>query len=109
MGRTAARKFTVAEIAQRFELASYWFGERWCPAVHKHRDGNGYGIRFIKSVTFSGANQSYTFDYFELDNDGVITTAPRGYAKEYKPGVVVDIAEALEQFATPDPNARRIA
>lgn len=94
------RAITIAEIEQRFELASYWFGEKWCPAVH--RNGEGYGIRVVQSRTTNTVGRQVTYDYFALDADGLITTAPRGYAKEYKPGRVVDIAAAVERFATPE-------
>lgn len=100
------RAIPFAEISQRFELASYWWGDRWSPAVH--RKGDGYGIRFIKSASFSGGNRSFTYDYFELDAAGVITVAPRGYARDFKPGRVVDIEAEAERYATPDPAAMRI-
>ena len=49
-----------------------------------------------------------TFDYFDLDDEGVITVAPRGYARDYKPGRVVDIAAEADRYAVPDPAAARI-
>ena len=101
------REITVAEIADRFELASYWFGRTWCPAVDRS-DGGGFSIRFVKSETLAGFSRSTTYDYFELDADGLITVAPRGFARDYKPGRVVDIAAAAEQYAAPDPDATRL-
>ena len=100
------REFTVADIEREFRLASYWFGEKWCPAVH--RKAGGYAIRFLKSESLSLGHRSVTYDYFELDADGTITTAPRGYARDYKPGRVTDIAEAAEAFATTDRDAERV-
>jgi hypothetical protein len=100
------RAITLAEIEQQFELASYWFGTKWCPAVH--RTEWGYGIRVIRSHSFSGANLGVAYDYFELDTDGLVTTAPRGWAKAYKPGRVVDIEKAVERFVDAPPNAMRI-
>jgi hypothetical protein len=104
------RSITLAEIEQRFLLdgASYWFGETWCPAVH-HRKEGGYGIRVVATASQSGPNAYVGFDYFYLDTDGLITTAPRGFARDYKPGRVVDIAAAVERFAVPRQGARRIA
>jgi hypothetical protein len=101
------RAITLAEIEQQFELASYWFGAKWCPAVHE--TARGYGIRVLRAetLTFNGRNVSY--DYFELDPEGVITTAPRGHAKDYKPGRVVDIKEAVQRFVDAPPNAMRIS
>jgi hypothetical protein len=100
------RDITVAEIEQAFDLASYWFGVKWYPAVHE--TAQGYGIRVIKSQSFSDINRSYTYDYFKLDADGVVTTAPRGFAKDYKPGRVVDIEAALARFANAPGGAMRI-
>lgn len=93
--------FTVAQIEQRFELESFWLGEKkWCPAVYE--TGRGYGIRVVQSRSTNTVGRQVTYDYFAIDADGLITTAPRGYAKEYKPGRVVDIAAAVERFATPE-------
>lgn len=106
------RAFTVADIEQRFELASYWWGEKWCPAVHRIqrsiRNTPGFGIRVLKSKTMTAAGEHLVFDFFEVADDGTITTAPRGYAREYKPGRVTDIAEAVGRYAIPQDDALRI-
>jgi hypothetical protein len=99
------REITLAEIERTFELASYWFSGAWCPAVFAAK--HGWSIRVVKSHSFSSASQSVTYDYFELALDGTITTAPRGYAKDFRPGRVVDIEAAAERFAQPLPGARR--
>lgn len=101
------RAVTIAEIERTFELASYWWGREWCPAVHA-KDSGGYGIRVIKSLTISGARKNVTYDYFELDPNGVITAAPYGYARDFKPGQVADIETWAERMAAPDPDAERI-
>lgn len=108
--KRAPRVVTIAEIERYFRLtdASYWFGAMWCPAVHE-RKGGGYAIRVQTAERRSGNNLSTSFDYFYLDTDGVITTAPRGFAREFKPGQIADIATQVERFATPDATARRIA
>lgn len=100
------RVFTVAGIEESFELASYWLGQRFRPAVFKTE--RGFSIRVVKSASFSGRNRSYTYDYFEIDADGTITSAPHGYAKDWKPGRVTDIEAAVERYATPDPEAVRV-
>lgn len=97
---------TIAEIEARFTLESYWFGGTWCPAVYR---GGDYFIRIVRSESLTLGHRSVTYDYFQVDADGTITVAPRGYAREYKPGRVTDIVEAFERFATPSPTARRIA
>jgi hypothetical protein len=109
------REMKLNEIAANFDVAgaSYWweFGgrRRWCPAVYRN-DGGDYRIRYVKSVDISAGNGTsrVTYDYFELDADGLITVAPWGFAREYKPGRVVDIAAEAERYATPDPDAARI-
>lgn len=101
------RAFTLAEIEQQFELASYWFGAKWCPAVDK--TAFGYRIRVLKSETVTITSRNVTFDEFVLAPDGVITTAPRGWARAYKPGRVTDIEAAAAQYEAPQADARRIA
>jgi hypothetical protein len=104
------RDITLAEIEQSFELASYWFGEKWCPAVHRtsYRGVHGYAIRVLKSCTVSGDSERLIFDEFELDATGGVATAPRGYAKVFKPGRVVDIEAAAARYEAPQADARRI-
>lgn len=100
------REITLAEIEQTFELASYWFAGAWCPAVFAAK--HGWSIRVVKSHSFSSSSQSFSYDYFELDLDGTITTAPRGHAKAFRPGRVVDIEKAAERYAHPQADAMRI-
>ena len=101
------RDVTIKEIEKTFDLASYWFGQKWCPAVDRRSEG-GYHIRVVKSETRTGSNVTSSYDYFYLGDDGTITTAPRGYAKDFKPGRVVDIKVAVERFAEPREDAVRI-
>jgi hypothetical protein len=109
MTKREPRSITLAEIEQRFPLdqASYWFGEKWCPAVHRRQ--GGFAIRVVTRDSQSGSSLTTIFDYFYLDADGLITTAPRGFARDYKPGRVADIESAVERFALPSLEARRIA
>ena len=102
------RAITIAEIERQFELASYWYSDRWCPAVTQYADGT-YGIRILRSETITGSSQTVSYDYFYLDPDGTITTAPRGYAKDYKPGRVVDIEAVAERYAMPPEGAAWIS
>jgi len=105
-GKREPRLFTIADIEREFELQSYWFGEKWCPAVDRRE--TGYSIRVVRSITRTRGGESTTYDYFELDAEGLITTAPRGYSKDYKPGRVVDVDAAVARFAVPQPDAARI-
>jgi DNA-binding transcriptional MocR family regulator len=101
------RQITVAEIEGQFELASYWFGAKWCQAVQKFDRGT-YSIRVLRSQTIRLSGQTVSYDYFELDADGTITTAPRGHAKDWRPGIVTDIAEAAARYAEPQADALRL-
>lgn len=95
-----------AVIERTFELGSYWFGPTWCPAVDKK--DNGYRIRVIKSETLTGSSRNTTYDYFELDADGAVLVAPRGYARDFKPGRITGLDEAVAQHANAPSGARRI-
>lgn len=107
MTKREPREISFAEIRNVFTLAGYWFGNKWCPAVDT-KDGGGYSVRILRSENRNGINVSTTYDYFELDPAGVILVAPRGYAKDFKPCRVTDIAEVAQSFVLPDPDARRI-
>lgn len=100
------RVITIAEIEREFELASYWFGQKWCPAVDE--TAFGYRVRVLKSETVTLNSRAEVYDEFVLAPDGTITSAPRGWAKAYKPGRVVDIDAAVARFETADVNARHI-
>ena len=95
------REIPFSQIEGSFRLASYYFGAKWCPAVYRP-DRGGYSIRITKSEWGSGVS----YDYFELAEDGTVTTAPRGYAKDYKPGRITGLDEALSKYALPGDNER---
>jgi hypothetical protein len=84
-----------ADIEAQFTLAA--FGQP-PSAVGRSRNG-GYWIRILvgTNVDIFGQAGVHTdkFDYFYTDPDGVITTAPRGHAKDYRPGrIPVDQLDA---------------
>lgn len=82
-----ARVIQFAEIEQRFELVPLRITHPPHPAVSKRREG-GYAIRVLKGETRSGTRATTTVDYFYLDAEGTIVEAPRGYARDYRPGRV---------------------
>lgn len=94
-----ARVIQFAEIEQRFQLSSYWFGSTWCPAVD--RKGEGYQIRVLVGEYRHGADTTTKWDYFYLDAEGTITAAPRGYARDYRPGriPVEELDQAVAKYA----------
>lgn len=92
--------FPFAVVEREFRLASYWFGARFCPAVFRREDDT-YGIRILASVR----GDTTTYDYFELAADGTVLKAPRGYARNYKPGRIGGLDEALAKYADPGASA----
>lgn len=101
------RQITVADIEQQFELASFWLGETWCPAVYE--TARGYAIRVVRSQALTLSSRAVSYDQFDVLPDGTVDTAPRGYAKDWKPGRVTDIEAAVERYATPPADAMRIS
>lgn len=81
-----------------FKPVSMFFGGLR-PAVFKNEKNGTYGIRIKVSESWRGNNVSESWDYFELDENGVITKSPRGYAKEFNKKVkIVDISEAVKKY-----------
>lgn len=110
--KTEPRVVTIAEIERTFTLVSYWWGSKWCPAVKRNENGT-YTIRVLRGETRTEkgdgtVNVSTRYDHFEIEADGVIDSAPRGWAKTFRPGQVADIQTWVERYATPDPTATRI-
>lgn len=98
MPKQATPVFSLDFIRRSHKLAAYWFGAAWCPAVSRTDDG-GYRIRILTRETISGHEMVTSYDYFILDPDGMVRSAPRGYAGVYKPGriPVEDLDAAVEQ------------
>jgi hypothetical protein len=79
-------------------LASYFLGT-FCPAIWKKKDDTGYGIRILKSSSrFMNGNRSTSWDYYDLDNVGVIITCPRGLTKQFKGCRVRNIDAKVEEY-----------
>ena len=93
------REIPFTEIEENHQLAAYWWGDKFCPAVDR-RDRGGYQIRVLKDERPRGGQVTTSYDYFELDEQGTVLVAPRGYAKDYKPGRIVGLAEAAAKYAT---------
>jgi hypothetical protein len=96
-----ARVIHFAEIEQRFRLVPLIMGKVH-PAVGKDDRGEGYFARVLVSSipgTYGGSLDRYT--YFRFDNDGTITEAPRGFAKDYRPGrvPVEELDAAVAKYA----------
>ncbi len=77
-----------------------------CPAVHRQvpstPGGYTYSIRVWAGETRSRDGSLRTkYDYFYLDEDGTVTSAPRGYAKDYRPARITGMDEALAKYGDP--------
>lgn len=64
--------------------------------------------RIVWNETRSGSSATTSYEYFRLDETGLVVESPRGYAKDYTKRVrVTDIAEVAQKQAVPDPEAPR--
>lgn len=93
---TPVRVFDFAEIERDFTLAPMTLGFTVYPAVAKRKTG-GYSIR----VHMGTRGNTENYDYFYLTDDGTVDAAPRGYAKDFKPGriPVEQMDAAVQRYA----------
>lgn len=92
------REIPFSAIERDFTLAEMNLGLRMSPAVL--RTDRGYSIRVhVATITVRGREAVDKFDYFYLSDDGEVQVAPRGFAKDYKPGRVTGMDEAVERYA----------
>lgn len=90
---------TVAQLGCTFELMK-------CPLTGKpaiSKSASGYRIRVLKGHSYNSftTERRLTMDYFALNNEGIITASPRGFAKEYNKKVKVrDIEKAYQEQDT---------
>jgi pyruvate dehydrogenase complex dehydrogenase (E1) component len=100
--KTEPLTYPFAFIERRFTPASYWFGTEWCPAVRRSED-NSYCIRVLGTYAKTGTSTSTSYDYFELDADGIVIAAPHGHAKQWKGVRVSGLDEAVAKYAVEVP------
>lgn len=80
------------------DIASYQVFGKWSPAVYK--EAKGYGIRILKSQTvrFDGSTNT-SWDYFKLDENGLIVESPRGLSKQFTRKVrITDMETFVESY-----------
>lgn len=89
---------SITIIQQNFQLAHSGITGRQCP-VTKFPTGK-YRIRVLKSQSnnYQKGTVSVSWDYFELDKDGLILEAPRGYKKHYKDFKITDLDEYIKNW-----------
>ncbi len=75
-------------------LASYNVMGCQSNAVHKN-EGGGYGMRIVKSLGY----QRREWEYFELDDTGLILKSPRGMAKQFNKKIrITNMDEMLKEY-----------
>jgi hypothetical protein len=85
---------TIQSLKNQFELIPCPLTKN--PAISKN--DKGYRIRVLKgqSCNSINGNQSISMGYFETDETGLVTSSPRGFAKQFNKKVQIrDIAEAF--------------
>jgi hypothetical protein len=98
----SARVIQFAEIEQRFRVVPLPPSMGTHPAVGRDDHGGGYFARVLVSSTPGTYGGSFgKFAYFRFDAEGTITEAPRGYAKDYRPGrvPVEELDAAVARYA----------
>lgn len=79
---TPPREIQLTDIEQRFQLA--WHSSH--PPISVGPRG-GYAIRILKALSIDhNGTRIEKYDFFYTDDTGLITQAPRGHAKTYRPG-----------------------
>lgn len=89
-GRRRKRPVEVREIPFA-DIEQDWRPSPLDPFIE--RDGDDYVINVLTYVSFSPAE--IRTGSFRLAPDGTIISAPRGYAKDYKPGRITGMDEAV--------------
>ena len=91
---------TIASLERQFILAPYWLGGTYSPAVLRVK--TGYRIRVYTAISATAGSVTTSYDYFDLDNDGLVTAAPRGRTRDFKGRVrITDIVAAVAWHADP--------
>lgn len=80
------RAIPFEDIERNWSLATWALS----PAVGRRRDDASYYIRVVN--TRPGSPR---FGYFEVSADGTVLAAPRGVTKDYKPGRITGLDDAV--------------
>lgn len=85
------------EFAYKNMVSSYQIFGKFSPAIFKRE--KGYGIRIKTGSSWRGDRKSDSYDYFTLEEDGLITISPRGEAKRFNKKVrITDISDMVEKY-----------
>lgn len=92
------REVEFEELEDLFIPAEYFFGGRFCPFAFK--TSSGYSFRIHTGVAVKGDIRSDSFDFFEMDESGLIIKSPRGHSKEFTKKVrIINMHEIIERAA----------
>lgn len=79
------------------QLASYSLSYgHFSPAVGHESEGRGFYIRILGGRSWRGNTTHTSWEYFKVDESGLITESPRGMAKRYNGRVRIKL-DTLEQ------------
>lgn len=95
------RELTLVQFG--FKPCSYRVFGKFSHGINKGSSGR-YSIRIDKgsSTNFLSGQTTQSWDYFELDKDGLIISSPRGMAKYYNKKVrIIDIEERFKEQKEP--------
>lgn len=100
---TMARTIRFAELETRFDVRS---PSPLTPAVWPLGDGTVL-ITVLTPVLASVPNPDRPplYDAFHVAGDGVVLEAPIGYSYAYRPGRILDLADAITRYAVAVPDA----
>ncbi len=92
------REISFDEFPYKHKISSIRVFGRFSSAVFKN-ENNTYGIRIKTGESWRGTNTSYEWDYFGIDSTGLITSSPRGLAKQFNKKVrIIDIEKQVEEY-----------
>jgi hypothetical protein len=101
MTKREPRTVHFEEIERNFMLRPMTAFNPPLPPVVK--SATGWRIRVLTSMSYNSVGEvTENYDYFEVDVDGSILSAPRGHAKEFRPGRIPlpELLAAQTKYAT---------
>lgn len=84
-------EWPFTQIEGRFTLAAVAPG---MPAVTRDARGD-WSIRILVHVVLSAGRTVERYDYFYLAADGTVLSAPWGHARDWKPGRITGLSDAV--------------
>jgi len=90
-------EITFNQFSFRNIISSCSIFGKFSPAIFKRE--KGYGIRIKTGSGIRGMNYNVAYDYFTLDETGLIVISPRGMAKKYNKHIrITNMDEMVELY-----------